>query len=70
MDKDSRIRDATNRAIDVYRKRPQAALSTIHASAVVRDGLTCVFTQGEQSVVMGMPEILGGDDAGPTVVLP
>lgn len=66
MDKDSRIRDATNRVLDVYRKRPQAALSTAHASAIVRDGLTCLFTAGEQSAVMDVPEILGGDNAGPT----
>ena len=65
MDKDSRIRDAQNRVIDVFKKRPQRALSTNRATAIIRDGLTCMFTQGEHSTVMDMPEIMGGDDAGP-----
>lgn len=66
MDKDSRIRDAQTRVLDVFKKKPQAALSTNHATATVKDGLTCTFTQGEQSAVMDMPAIMGGDAAGPT----
>lgn len=66
MDKDTRIRDAQNRVKAVFIKRPQKALSTNHATAVVKDGLTCTFTQGEVSAVMDMPEIMGGDAAGPT----
>lgn len=66
MDGDEKIRDALRRVIEVFEKRPQKALSTNHASAVVEDGLKCIFTQGEHSAVMGMPEIMGGDDAGPT----
>lgn len=66
MDKDSRIREAQNRIIDVFKKRPQTALSTNHATAVVEDGLMCTFTQGEHSAIMDMPTIMGGDDAGPT----
>ena len=66
MDKDSRIRDAQNRVIDVFKKKQQKALSTNHATATIKDGLTCTFTQGELSAVMDMPEIMGGDAAGPT----
>jgi len=66
MDKDSRIRDAQNRVKDVFKKRQQKALSTNHATAVIKDGLTCTFTQGDLSAVMDMPEIMGGDAAGPT----
>lgn len=66
MDKDSRIRDAQNRVIEVFKKRPQKALNTSHASAVIEDGLTCTFTQGELSAVMDMPVIMGGDARGPT----
>jgi uncharacterized OsmC-like protein len=66
MDKDPRIRDAQNRVMDAFKKRPQMARSTIHANAIVRDGLTCRFTQGEHSILMDLPETMGGDDAGPT----
>ena len=66
MDKDSRIREAHNRVKDVYKKRPQKALSTIQATAIIEDGMTCKFTQGEFNAVMDMPEIMGGDAAGPT----
>lgn len=66
MNKDSRIRDAQNRVIDVFKKKQQMALSTNHATAIIKDGLTCTFTQGELSAVMDMPEIMGGDATGPT----
>jgi len=66
MDKDSRIRDAQNRVKDVFRKRPEKARSTNHATAIIKDGLTCTFTQGELCAVMDMPEIMGGDATGPT----
>ena len=66
MDKDSRIRNAQQRVVEVFTKRPQQALSTNYANATITDGLTCTFTQGEHSAVMDMPEIMGGDDTGPT----
>lgn len=66
MDNDTNTRDALNRVIEIFKKRPQKALSTNHASAVVEDGLKCIFTQGDQSAAMDMPKIMGGDDAGPT----
>lgn len=66
MNKDSRIRDAQNRVIDVFKKRPQTALNTIQATALIEDGMRCEFSQGELRVVMDMPEIMGGEAAGPT----
>ena len=66
MDKDSKIREAYNRAKNVYTKRPETALNTIQATAKIEEGMICKFTQGEHSAVMDMPAIMGGDDAGPT----
>ncbi|MGD8751257.1 MAG: hypothetical protein PVG14_07530 [Anaerolineales bacterium] len=28
--------------------------------------MTCLFTQGEYSIAMDMPEIMGGDETGPS----
>ena len=66
MDKDSRIRDAQSRIIDILKKKPKMALSTLSGTAVIQDGLTCTFTQGEVSAMMDMPEIMGGDATAPT----
>lgn len=66
MSKTDETREALNRVIGVFEKRPQKALSTNTARAVVEDGLECRFSQGEHRAVMDMPEIMGGGDAGPT----
>ena len=66
MHSDAKIRDALLRVIEVFKKRPQKALSTNRATAVVEAGLRCSFTQGESGAVMDMPEIMGGENAGPT----
>ena len=66
MSRSEEARDALKRVIDVFKKRPQKAFSTNQASAVVSDGLECIFRQGDQSAVMDMPQIMGGGDAGPT----
>ena len=66
MDKDSKIREAQSRVREVFIKKPQKAFSTNYGTAVIEDGLSCTFTQGEISAVMDMPEIMGGDDNGPT----
>ena len=63
MNKDSRVRDAQNRIKAIFEKRPQQALSTNHATAVIKGSLTCKFTEGDHSAVMDMPEIMGGDAA-------
>lgn len=63
---DSDIRAAQARVIKVFRNKPETARSTNSAQAVVRDGLKCTFTQDGHSAVMDMPEIMGGENAGPT----
>lgn len=60
------LRAKQQRMIDIYTKRPSAALSTIAASAVVGEGLRCDFSEGDSSVVVDMPKALGGGPAGPT----
>lgn len=59
-------RNALMRVISVFKKRPEQARSTAHATACIADGLECKFTQGDQTAVMDMPSIMGGGDAGPT----
>lgn len=66
MKNDVQIREAQERAMSVFGRRPETALDTISASATVTAGLTCKFVQGEHSAVMDMPETVGGSDAGPT----
>lgn len=66
MTSTEQTRDALRRVIEVFEKRPQSARSTNQAKAVISQGLECTFTQGAQSAVMDMPEIMGGGDAGPT----
>ncbi len=66
MDKDQQTREAQRRIIDVYTKKPKAALSTNSGIAEVREGLACTFTQDRHSVVIDMVEAIGGDDSGPS----
>lgn len=66
MSRAEQTRDALTRVIDVFEKRPHKALSTNAARAEIADDLKCTFTQGDQSAVMDMPQIMGGGDAGPT----
>ena len=66
MTQDTDIREKQDRMINVFRKRPDAARSTIRAGAVVGDGLRCDFTQGDTTAVMDMPDIMGGANSGPT----
>lgn len=60
MSSDDLIRDAQNRVKDVFLARPESALNTEQAVAEITDGLTCIFTQGDATTVMDMPEIMGG----------
>ena len=61
-----RIREAQNRVKEIYKNKPQKALSTVQATAIIVDGMTCKFAQGKFTAVMDMPEIMGGDAAGPS----
>jgi uncharacterized OsmC-like protein len=66
MSENGQTKQALMRVIGVFEKRPEKARSTNHATACVRDGLQCNFTQGDKKAVMDMPPIMGGDDTGPT----
>ncbi len=66
MNKNQKIHEAYKRIINVFKQRPQQAFSTTQGTAIIDDGMKCTFTQGDHSAVMDMPEIMGGDDAGPT----
>lgn len=66
MENDSKIRDTIRRVIDVFEKRPEAGRSTLAATAVISDGLRVSFTQDGHSVVIDLPETMGGEGAGPT----
>lgn len=66
MDRDATIRAAQERAIAVFKKRPQAALSSIGASGHIGEGLRCTVRQGGHRAVMDMGTMLGGEDGEPT----
>lgn len=66
MSKDARIREAQNRYIKVLNRQPQLAQNTYKGTATIEDGFICNFTQGEQSIVMDVSKVVGGDDTGPT----
>ena len=66
MDRNAEIRAAQERVTDIYRKKPNTAFSTTHASAHIDDGLTCTFHQGDRRAVMDMSKVLGGNGKGPT----
>lgn len=66
MDKNIHARDAQLRAISIYRERPDFARDIKGGVALVGDGLTCVYAQGEERVTIDMPTAIGGSDEGPT----
>lgn len=66
MDRDEAIRQAQARIVDVFEKRPEAGHSTSAISADIEDGLRCAVTEGDHTVVADMPEVMGGDEAGPS----
>lgn len=66
MNKDARIREAQNRYIKALIRQPQLAQNTYKGTATIEDGFICNFTQGEQSIVMDVSKVVGGDDTAPT----
>lgn len=66
MDRDEPIRQAQARIMAVFEKRPAAGRSTSAISAKVEDGLRCAVAEGDQTVVADMPEVMGGDETGPS----
>ena len=66
MGKDELIREAQSRVKKIFVSNPDKAHSTTLATAKIDEGLTCIFTQGEMTTTMDMPEIMGGDNKGPS----
>jgi len=66
MSRDAEIRAAQERVIEVFRKKPAAARSSVTASGRVGEGLACRVTQGEHSALIDMPAAVGGGASGPT----
>jgi uncharacterized OsmC-like protein len=66
MDRDEAIRQAQARIVDVFGKRPEAGHSTPAISARIEDGLRCDMAEGAHTAQADMPEVMGGDEAGPS----
>ena len=66
MTTDEEIRTAQSKVREAYATKPDSALITSHASAEIGHGLKCVFTQGTETAVMDLPEVMGGTNKGPT----
>lgn len=66
MTRDHDIKEALDRLISIYERRPEVALDTVKAEGVLEDGMTCRVTAGSHTAVMDLPQTMGGDDAGPT----
>src|SRR3954454_17842987 len=64
MDRDQQIRAAQERLIDVYSRKPSAALSTVRATGHIDEGLTCKFRQGKHELIKDSGKVLGGDEKG------
>lgn len=62
----SEIQAAQQRTMSVFERRPESAMDTVSGEAVVTEGLTCTFVQGDRSSVMDMPAPVGGSENGPT----
>ena len=65
-DRNLAIKEAVDRLVEVYRRRPSFALSTAGVTGVVEDGLACTLSDGQHTIVTDLPEEMGGDDTGPT----
>lgn len=66
MDSNEKIRIAVERAADIFRKKPAAALNTKRASGRVEHGLVCHARQDDYTATMDMPEPIGGGGSAPS----
>ena len=66
MKSDAEIQSAQGRVMSVFRRRPDAAMDTKHSEARITEGLTCTVREGDQEVVLDMPEPIGGSGQGPS----
>ena len=66
MSRNEKIRTAVERVVDVFRKKPSAAMDTIRAAGRIKQGLICNVRQGDYKAVMDMATGIGGDGSAPT----
>ena len=66
LSRDLEIRNAQERAISVFRRKPESAFSTNKASGQLRQGLVCQITSPGPEVTMDMPKALGGEGSAPS----
>ena len=66
MKSSTEIGEAQARAMRVYERRPDKALSSMSIDARIEGGLACTITDGTREVIVDMPEPVGGDSMGPT----
>jgi len=66
MAKDEVISQALGRIVKVFEKKPEAGLSTNAASCVIESGLVCRVTEGENTAIVDMVEVMGGEGTGPS----
>ncbi|MCV6593965.1 MAG: OsmC family protein [Silicimonas sp.] len=66
MTESQSAKDAIQRVIEVFRKRPEAAKSTAAGRCRLEEGLACAYVQDGETANMDMPQVMGGDEAAPT----
>lgn len=66
LDKNHVIKEALDRLVDVYEKRPSFAQATIGLTGTVEDGLVCTLSDGEHTMIADLPQEMGGEDTGPS----
>lgn len=66
MDDHTSIRTAQQRVVDVFRRKPAAALATMRASGHLDAGLRCTVRQDGHEATMDMGTVLGGGGTAPT----
>lgn len=62
----NRIKEVFERNANVLGVRPALGQVKEVATVRVKSGLTCEVTDGDHTIVVDMPEITGGNNAGPT----
>ncbi len=66
MDRSEKIKSSFIRVSEALGKRPAFGLGTGISKAIIKDGLTCVISEGNWTFTADMPEQAGGNAAGPT----
>ena len=57
---------ALERLAGVFKKRPETAFDTSKSRAVMTEGFQVNVTEGDNTALMDMGEVMGGNGAGPT----